>query len=71
MIDFPISEANEETQQRSTNPLALVGSVWQKKKKKKKMPGPCDDPRITCFRWSTMTPDKDIWKSFVKVPAAE
>jgi len=29
VIDFSASEADEETQQGSTSPLALVGSVWQ------------------------------------------
>jgi len=33
MIDSPILEADEKTEQGSINPLALVGSVWPKKKK--------------------------------------
>jgi len=32
MTDFPVSEADEEIQYGSRSPLALVGSVWPKKK---------------------------------------
>jgi len=35
MIDSPVSEADEDTRQGSTSPLAQVGIVWSKKKKMK------------------------------------
>ena len=38
MIDFPVLEADEKNQHRSTNPLVLVGSVGLEKKKKTNMP---------------------------------
>jgi len=34
MTDFLVSEADDEIQQGSISPLALVGSVWPNKKMK-------------------------------------